>query len=317
MAIIDDRTTLLGLALPNKDNTLEDDVDRLRSALSALDTFVAGKQPNLGFTAENLALKGAPSGYAGLDTGGKIPASQLPSYVDDVIEVANFASLATVGETGKIYVTLDNNRTYRWSGSAYVEISASPGSTDAVPEGASNKYFTDARAIAAIPVSAASTLGGIKIGSTLVIDGSGVADVKDGGVTAAKTDGSIAKIGAANTFTAINTPWYKNTTTMSASGTLVFDPVSLGQVALITLTGAIAVVFGAPTSITEGAMYKMILRAGDTSARTFAWNVAYKFPSGSSPLVTGSKTTGSVDIITFIGGPSNTLIYDGSLADVR
>ena len=54
---------------------------------------------------------------AELDSGGKVPASQLPSYVDDVVEVANFASLPVTGETGKIYVTIDNNLTYRWSGS--------------------------------------------------------------------------------------------------------------------------------------------------------------------------------------------------------
>ena len=55
---------------------------------------------------------------------GKVPAYQLPSFVDDVIEVANFAALPTVGEIGKIYVTLDNNKIYRWSGSVYIEIAA-------------------------------------------------------------------------------------------------------------------------------------------------------------------------------------------------
>lgn len=56
--------------------------------------------------------------------GGKVPASELPSYVDDVVEVANYAALPTTGETGKIYVTLDNNKIYRWSGSVYIEIAA-------------------------------------------------------------------------------------------------------------------------------------------------------------------------------------------------
>jgi hypothetical protein len=55
---------------------------------------------------------------------GKVPAYQLPSFVDDVIEVANFSALPTVGEIGKIYVTLDNNKIYRWSGSIYIEIAA-------------------------------------------------------------------------------------------------------------------------------------------------------------------------------------------------
>ncbi len=56
--------------------------------------------------------------------GGKVPSSQLPSYVDDVVEVADYAALPTSGETGKIYVTLDNNKIYRWSGSVYIEIAA-------------------------------------------------------------------------------------------------------------------------------------------------------------------------------------------------
>ncbi|MBX3008605.1 MAG: LamG domain-containing protein [Melioribacteraceae bacterium] len=56
---------------------------------------------------------------------GKVPSTQLPSYVDDVVEVANYAALPVPGETGKIYVTLDDNKTYRWSGSGYVVISAS------------------------------------------------------------------------------------------------------------------------------------------------------------------------------------------------
>lgn len=53
---------------------------------------------------------------------GKVPSSQLPSYVDDVVEVANYASLPTTGEVGKIYITLDTNFIYRWTGSTYVEI---------------------------------------------------------------------------------------------------------------------------------------------------------------------------------------------------
>ncbi len=70
-------------------------------------------------------LKGAANGVAELDANGKVLTSQLPSFVDDVIEAENYAVLPDEGETGKIYITLDDNKTYRWSGSAYVEISAS------------------------------------------------------------------------------------------------------------------------------------------------------------------------------------------------
>lgn len=56
---------------------------------------------------------------------GKVPTSQLPSYVDDVLEYANLAAFPATGETGKIYVAINTNLTYRWSGTAYVEISKS------------------------------------------------------------------------------------------------------------------------------------------------------------------------------------------------
>lgn len=71
------------------------------------------------------AQKGQPNGVATLDATGLVPGSQLPSYVDDVLEYADTSGFPTTGESGKIYVTLDTNKTYRWSGSSYVEISAS------------------------------------------------------------------------------------------------------------------------------------------------------------------------------------------------
>jgi len=71
-------------------------------------------------------FKGVAGGYASLDGSGKVPASELPSYVDDVIEVANYAALPVTGETGKIYITIDNNKSYRWSGSVYIEIAGTP-----------------------------------------------------------------------------------------------------------------------------------------------------------------------------------------------
>ena len=93
---------------------------------------------------------GVASGVATLDVSGKVPTAQLPSYVDDVIEGANLAAFPGTGSTGVIYVALDTNKPYRWSGTVYVEISASPGSTDSVTEGSTNLYFTNARAQAAV-----------------------------------------------------------------------------------------------------------------------------------------------------------------------
>lgn len=56
---------------------------------------------------------------------GKVPSTQLPSYVDDVLEYSSQSSFPLTGEIGKIYIAQDTNKTYRWSGSAYVEISES------------------------------------------------------------------------------------------------------------------------------------------------------------------------------------------------
>ena len=69
--------------------------------------------------------KGSAGGVAELDANGMVPSAQLPSYVDDVLEYASLSDFPVTGESGKIYVALDTNRTYRWSGSAYVEISES------------------------------------------------------------------------------------------------------------------------------------------------------------------------------------------------
>lgn len=117
----------------------------------AINTALAGKVPttrrvnnkalsaDISLTAADVAAipvtqKGAAGGVAELDASGKVPAVQLPSYVDDVIEgylsggkmykeAAHTTEIA--GEAGKIYVDLATNKTFRWSGSAFTEISAS------------------------------------------------------------------------------------------------------------------------------------------------------------------------------------------------
>ncbi|SMO69774.1 hypothetical protein SAMN06265171_1057 [Chryseobacterium rhizoplanae] len=88
-----------------------------------------------------LSQKGAANGVAALDASGLVPASQLPSYVDDVLEgyyktadgkfykEASYTTLIT-GETGKIYVSLDTNKTYRWTGTTFVYITS--GAVDSV-----------------------------------------------------------------------------------------------------------------------------------------------------------------------------------------
>ena len=94
-------------------------------------TLTGNKTTNdLGITASGVGAipstdKGANGGVAELDSNGKVPSSQLPSYVDDVLSYASQSAFPATGETGKIYIAEDTNKTYRWSGSAYAEISAS------------------------------------------------------------------------------------------------------------------------------------------------------------------------------------------------
>lgn len=94
-------------------------------------TLSGNKTTNdLGITASGVGAipstdKGANGGVAELDSNGKVPSSQLPSYVDDVLSYSSQSAFPATGETGKIYIAEDTNKTYRWSGSAYAEISAS------------------------------------------------------------------------------------------------------------------------------------------------------------------------------------------------
>jgi hypothetical protein len=124
------------------------------SATTGLQTALDGKQ-----TAGN---------YATL-VGGKVPATQLPSYVDDILEVDSAALLPTSGEEGKLYLTISDGRIFRWSGTTYVEIYASPGSSDSVVEGSTNLYFTNTRAVSAVTWT---TLTGKPTFSTVATSGS-------------------------------------------------------------------------------------------------------------------------------------------------
>ena len=96
--------------------------------------YVDDNISSLGDTYVNKSQIGAANGIASLDSTGKVPSSQLPSYVDDVIEgyyyngkfyTDSAHTEEITPETGKIYVDLDTNKTYRWSGTTYVEISQS------------------------------------------------------------------------------------------------------------------------------------------------------------------------------------------------
>lgn len=115
--------------------------------------------------------KGQANGVATLDVNSLIPVSQLPSYVDDVLEFFTLAAMPRPGQSGKIYIALNTNKQYRWpeSGSDYVELVASPGTTDAIVEGAVNKWWTNARTIASVLTGIVFTSGAtISAGDTIL-----------------------------------------------------------------------------------------------------------------------------------------------------
>lgn len=137
-------TTAISNAIGNLDKTDSPVANQVVSAVSQTDGVItvthralaAGDIPTLAQSkisglADALAAKvdntkiGAKGGVASLDDNGLVPSSQLPSYVDDVLEYDSLTDFPTTGESGKIYVAKDTNLTYRWSGTAYVEISKS------------------------------------------------------------------------------------------------------------------------------------------------------------------------------------------------
>ena len=111
-------TTILGYTPENVANKSDSYTVSSSTTYATTKAVVDGLATKL-----NTSLKGARNGLAELDGSGKVPTSQLPSYVDDVLEYANIGALPATGSAGIIYVTLDDNKIYRWSGTAYTVIS--------------------------------------------------------------------------------------------------------------------------------------------------------------------------------------------------
>ena len=131
--------------IPTKLSDLTNDSDFVEDANYVhTDNNYTSADKSLVTNAIQSSEKGANNGVAELGSDGKIPSSQLPSYVDDVLEYDTASDFPSVGESGKIYIALDTNLTYRWGGTEYVAIA----SDLALGETASTAYRGDRGKIA-------------------------------------------------------------------------------------------------------------------------------------------------------------------------
>lgn len=137
----DSVTTLTNRVKTNEDNistldtnvkTLQTDVSTIKNNYVPKTRKVNGKalSADITLSADDVkaipaSQKGAANGVAELDENGLIKSSNLPSYVDDVLEYDTITDFPTNGESGKIYIAIDTNLQYRWTGTQYAEISPS------------------------------------------------------------------------------------------------------------------------------------------------------------------------------------------------
>lgn len=194
---------------------------------------------------------GVNNGIAPLDNTGKVSSTYLPSYVDDVLEFNDFSIFPTPGETGKIYVDISTNKIYRWSGSTYIEIVGSPGTTDAVPEGSVNLYYTTARVNELISTFAAAgtvnkadkfstartiNITGAVVGSA-VFDGSTDITITTSGGTSSSSGGGLSSLYASFSGPVTpmigDIPWYPS---KAITFTNVFAYLSANASSTITAT---------------------------------------------------------------------------------
>lgn len=183
-------TTAINNAVDNRVNKAF--VDNLNVNADQVDGFEAA-------ALEKIANKNQNNGYAGLDSAGKVANAQLPSYVDDVEEYANFASFPGTGETGKIYVAIDTGDVYRWSGSAYVQIN------DAVTSADQATRLATARNINLTgPITGTASFDGTanaNISTSLDISSKSTSDLSEGTnlyYTDARTRGAVSATGSIN-----------------------------------------------------------------------------------------------------------------------
>jgi hypothetical protein len=137
------------------------------------------------------------------------------------------------------------------------------------------------------------------------------------GVSVQGYDVNTVKKNVANTFSATQTP-ATGTASVSTTSTFSYDPSTHGQVCTVTLTNATTVTLAVSAGkAVAGTHYTLILKAGDTSTRTFAKGATILAPAATLPITSGATTTNSWDVLHLVGVDTNTMAVVGSAADVR
>ena len=221
--------------------------------------------------------------------GGKVPSSQLPSYVDDVVEVANYASLPATGETGKIYVTIDTNYIYRWTGSVYVEIKDSSAVWGAITGTLSNQTDLQNALNAKLNLSGGTLTGGLYINPA--------------------NSSTVGLDVASNTFrlrTDSSEPFNRQLTTTIGSGTLVKMQAAGYGATYVTDLG-----FYTSSGSAVNTTPNLYLTGGDNRVGVNTTTPSYSLDVQGTAGVSGNLTAGA--IIKSGGTSSQFLKADGSI----
>jgi hypothetical protein len=124
-----------------------------------------------------------------IGNGSIIDQAYLPSFVDDVLEFANLAAFPVTGATGKIYIALDTNKQYRWTGTVYVQITNGfIASTDDVPEGGSNLYFTVTRVLNTLLTGISFSTGRVIAATDTILEALGILQKQISDILVIKAD---------------------------------------------------------------------------------------------------------------------------------
>lgn len=272
--------------------------------------------------------KGQPGGLASLDSNGLVPSSQLPSYVDDVLEYPTLSAFPATGETGKIYVTLDTNLTYRWSGTGYVEISKSLalGETSSTAY-AGNKGKENRDALTSLPANLVSTVASPTANASNVVfnyTGTSKSGINYSAPTAKTVTIPAASSSAAGVMAAadkvkLDTTIPNQITDINNTITEIQDDITginSGKVSKLTVAGSgnavtTGSIVGDTLTLTKGATYNNYVHpVGNAPSKATG---LYKFSTDATSHVNSVTAVTKADI-TALGIPAQDTTYTLPLA---